>query len=281
MILRSRRWLLGGALLIGLCAGGARADDKGNALVKEVVAAGKAVKSLTAEVSFKETYQGKTMDMTGKVRLMKPNFAYVEMGTPFGQIMASDGKNFYTVMTAQNQYLPTQPASALGPALSFLAPVGMFFDPGIALTPATSKASGASPASSPIYAGKETVEGKEYDVLQVTQDQPQHTVTKFYVGADKLVLRTQMEMTVNKETITMIIALNNVKKDLPATASDFAYKLPKGAVVFKQPNYDEKLVAVGKDAPTFSIPTLKGTELTIYEATKTKKVLMLNFWFYG
>ncbi|HLK56390.1 MAG TPA: DUF2092 domain-containing protein [Chthonomonadaceae bacterium] len=284
-MLVTTRWGLAGAalsLLMLLGASPGRADEKGDALLKEVEKATKAAKTLTAEVSFTETMsgQGQKISATGKVRLMRPNYAYIALDSPVDQVLASDGKTSYTLMSKQNQYLKNQ-VDAQGHGLGFLPPMTMFFDTKGGIT---SLFGGDASALSPKYVGKETVEGKEYEVLRVTQENPQHVETKLYVGQNKLVTRIHMEVKLGNETAQIEVALKNVKTDTAMKAADFAFQLPKGAKEFTQPSmddYEKKLVAVGKDAPTFSLPTLSGTETTIYEATKDKKVMLLNFWFYG
>ena len=60
--------------------------------------------------------------------------------------------------------------------------------------------------------------------------------------------------------------------------------LPRNAKPFKQPespDYNAKLVAVGKSAPVFAVPSPAGGSVSLAESTADHKAVLVNFWFYG
>src|SRR4051794_34187568 len=98
--------LVGGiGCLASLAAAPSQADQKADALLKQVAAANKAAKTLTADIALSMSGQGQNMQVTGSVKLKKPNYARVEFGKPFNQLVVSDGKSLWRLMKDSNQYM--------------------------------------------------------------------------------------------------------------------------------------------------------------------------------
>lgn len=276
--MRPQHRLLACGGILALAAFGvapARADDKADALLKEVAAATQAAKTLTADLTLTQSAQGQTMTITGKAKLKKPNLARIQMGAPVSQTIASDGKTLWVLMTSANQY-QKKAVDAKGSEIDALwaIPVNMFFD-------SNSIGFGKLSDAKPQYVGEETVAGIPYRVVQVTGEKPFNYTMKLYVGSEKLVTRIALDIKQGDQTAKLAAALTNVKVDAPLTNASFAFAPPKTAKLYEEPDYAAKLVAVGKKAPDFSLPTPTGGHLALADALKEKKALLLNFWFHG
>ena len=278
-----RVFLWGGALVLALIGTrAARADEKADTLLKEVENASKAVKTLTADLSMSQTAKtpdGKeqSMKMAATLKLRKPNLARIEFTEgPFAKTIASDGKNLYTLMPG-NRYQKTK-VDADGKNIDILwaAPVAMFFSGRFSLMGAESKTSAT-------YAGKQTIEGTEYDVVQVSGAKPFVYSGKLYIAPSKMATRLELEIT-GVQSVKLDAALTNIKRNAPLNDAAFAYVPPKDATLYEPPSldaYNKKLLPVGSVAPKFALSAPTGGRLELAEAIKGKKAVLVNFWFYG
>lgn len=272
---------IGVALLAALGTNRVRADEKADALLKEVDQVTKATKTLAADLNMSERFKtpdGKeqTMKMAGTLKLRKPNLARIDFTEGgYAKTIASDGKNLYTLMP-NNQYQKSA-VDAQGKAINALwaAPVSMFFG-----GQATGIFGGESnPETS--YMGKQTVDGIEYEVVQLKgKGQPAYTMNLF-IAPNRLATRMDAEITQGSQTFKLDAALKNVKVNavLPETA--FAYAPPKGATAYVQPDYNKNLLPVGSAAPRFALSAPTGGKIALEDALKGKKAVLVNFWFYG
>ncbi len=279
-------FLWGGAVALALL--GTRpacADEKADALLKEVETTTRAVKTLTADLSMSERFKtpdgsDQNIKMAATLKLRKPNLARVDFTEgPFAKTIASDGKNVFTLAPG-NRYQMTK-ADAQGKNIDALwaAPVSMFFSGQFSLM-------GAAVKPETTYAGKQTLEGVEYDVVQLSAAKPFAYTGKLYIAPSKLATRLELETTPQKggQVMKLNAALTNVKLNVPLTEAAFAYVPPKGATLFTPPSLDEynkKLLAVGSVAPKFTLSAPSGGRVELAEALKGKKALLVNFWFYG
>src|SRR5579884_413264 len=138
-------------------------------------------------------------------------------------------------------------------------PVSMFFNPeftGLANNLADYKMR---------VADKETIGGKECQVIEATAEKPISHTIKLYVSPAKLVTRSTIDLKQGQDTIKLTADLSNVQVDQP----------------LKQEDMEASLVAVGKEAPKFSLPTPTGGHVALTDALKDKKAVLVNFWFYG
>jgi len=274
---------VGVSLLALIGTRGARADEKADALLKEVETTSKAMKTLTADLSMSQkakTPDGKeqSMKMVASLKLKKPNLARIEFTQgEFAKTIASDGKNLFTLMPG-NRYQKTK-VDADGKNIDTLwaAPAAMFFSGRFTLMGVESKAATT-------YVGKQTIEGTEYDVVQVSGTKPFAYSGKLYIAPDKLATRLDLEVGVGAQKIQVDAVLTNIKKNVPLTEAGFAYAPPKDAVVLEVPSLEEfnkKLLPVGSAAPRFALSALSGGKVELAEVLKGKKAVLVNFWFYG
>jgi outer membrane lipoprotein-sorting protein len=272
--------LLGAASLAALLAPGARADEKADALLKQVAEKTRATKTLSADLtlSMQRPDGGQNMNAQGTVKLMKPNYAHIAVkGAGMPQVMASTGKDFY-VLLPDNQYQKTA-ATPGGSNINLLwaMPIAYFFNPGTAaLAPF-----GQGPDVKTSYLGPQTVNGTKMEAVAVTGEKPiPHKITMM-IGPEKLFRQVRVELTQEGQTTRYEAALNNLKTGAPMTAAAFAYTPPKTAKLYEAPNLEKNLVAVGKKAPAFALPTPQGGTLALENTLKDKKAVLVNFWFYN
>jgi outer membrane lipoprotein-sorting protein len=266
------------ALLLFAAAPGTRADEKSDALMKEVEAASKAATTLTADLDMSMTIQGKAgkpneNKFHGTVKLKKPNMARIDMlGGPGGDMtVASDGKTVYTLNG--DQYQKTT-ADAQGGNINaqFALQVPIFFGSGLSML---------GKDLTYQYVGQKSVDGADYQLVNVvTKSNPGLTVT-LYISSDKLVTRVNIGVKQGDQALSLDSTLKNVKLNTDLADADFAYKLPANAKEMQMPDYDAKLVKVGKPAPTFDLLKPNGGKVTLASALKGKKAVLVNFWFYG
>lgn len=271
----------GAALFAALGAGTlpARADEQADALLKEVATATKAAKTLSADLTLSQEVKGQPMKMEGKVKLKKPNLARIELGPPANQTVVSDGKTLWMYMKSDNQYLKRNAdVNGLNMFAPGAFPVSMFFNPeftGLANNLADYKMR---------VADKETIGGKECQVIEATAEKPISHTIKLYVSPAKLVTRSTIDLKQGQDTIKLTADLSNVQVDQPLTTAAFTFTPPKTAKLYQPPKQEDmeaSLVAVGKEAPKFSLPTPTGGHVALTDALKDKKAVLVNFWFYG
>ncbi len=276
--------LAAAALLVSVAAAApaARADEKADALLKQVAAKTTATKTLSADLEMTMTRQAggqaQPTRSTGTVKLMKPNFARITItGGPLAQTVASNGKDIY-VLTANNQYRK-KAANAQGRNIEALwaMPIAYFFNP--TLSSLAPFGQGADVQTR--YLGRQTVDGASLEAVAVSGEKPiAHTITLF-IGPDKLFRRVRVDLKQGNSSTRYEAALKNIRVGTPMTAASFAYAPPKTAKAYEPPDFEAKLVPVGQKAPEFSLPTPTGGTLALADAVKGKKATVINFWFYG
>ncbi|GIX04279.1 MAG: hypothetical protein KatS3mg114_0148 [Planctomycetaceae bacterium] len=255
--------------------GPARADNESDEFLKEVAVATKALKTLSADVTLKQSDSGPVTTTTGVVRLKKPNLAYFELGKPLRQTIASDGKSIWLVEQDRNRYQKKDANSDGNQVASFtMVPVGMFFDPDFRgfLEPSIKATR---------FIGSETINVTTYRVVEITGDKPYEFTLKCFVAKNKLVLRTELRLKLGDKTITFGCALANVKVNEPLADDSFAYALPKGTARYDSSDTTGQLIPLGEKAYRFTFPTPDGQNLSLDSLLKVKKAILVNFWFHA
>ncbi len=258
----------------------ARADAKADALLAKAKAAYQSAKSLTAILSTTMTQSGRNSTQTGTLQLRKPNLARIELTAPRKMSVMSDGKNVYMLM-ADNQYIKQAVgASGIGQAESLGGlPGALFFG-----HDSYGFGSLSDTSVTKTYGGKETVAGRSYDVVKISGKAPFAHTMKLYIDASGLIARSAAEVSVQGQKLEQASDWKNQKLNGVPAATSFAVALPKNAKPFKQPeqsDYAAKLVAVGKTAPVFAVPSPTGGSVSLAESTSDHKAVLVNFWFHG
>jgi outer membrane lipoprotein-sorting protein len=272
--------LTGGLALLSLCPHSVRADEKGEALLKEVGQATKKTQSLTADIKSSYRVGERDMKMTGKVSVQRPNLAHIDItGQPMNQLVVSNGKEMTIVLKDQKQFIK-QKSSPNGEGIRggfFLG--SLFFNPDLKeMLGALTGKSGVSPT----LKGEEVRDGVKYQVLEATGEGERKTRLQLYVGPQKLVQGVTLEQTTNGQTLKLEEFFSNVKVGTKLPATLFAYKPPADYKPYAPPKYDEKLLAVGKEAPAFELtkPDDK-SKVSLAKMLDGRKAVLVNFWFYG
>ena len=261
--------LLGAALTLG---GGARADEKADALIQRAEKAAQAARSLQAEFELMSWTRTQRPPLTGTVQLLKPHYGRVKVNNPAGQplqTMISTGKEQFIVLEGQKQYLKDEAAPKAAGVTGVLGPVGALFMEG----------SLASLKGERTLRAPETFNGQSYQVVEVAgPDQPTY---KLFFGPAGRLDGSEMQMKQGEQTFHQRVLLKNVRLNAPLKPQEFAYKPPAGYKPYERPDFEKSLLAVGKPAPSFRLPQPGGAELALEDTLKDKKAVLINFWFYN
>jgi outer membrane lipoprotein-sorting protein len=267
---------------IAICFQGlapAYADEKTDALLKEVETATKAAKTLTAELSLSQSAQGQSMKSTGTIKLKKPNMARISLGKPVGQTIASDGKDLFTLRDGMNQYQKMAPG-AFGSNIQALwaLPINVFFAGGLV----ENLGIGGLKFANPALVGNEKRDGTEYQVLQTVNGPDGAQKFRFFVAPSKLITGVAIEMKQGQNTIKYDAFLSNVKVGQEIANANFTFVPPATAKLYEAPNYEAKLLKAGVEAPPFELKSPKdGSPISLGKALDGRKAVLVNFWFYN
>lgn len=246
-------------------------------------------RTLTASITL-ETKSGKmTASYKGSVSLQKPNKLHLEISNkpqqnlPEGKVtMVSDGKNRYSYMSVVPQTYYKQPITSNDEALTgFGGDIEYFFTGDKKLT-----------GLKVTFTGTETVNGILCDIVKTTQA---GRTTTYAIGhSDKWVYRSSSSQKFNEQmSLTQTVQLQNIKVNVDLSPSLFAFVPPKGAKLFDPADmqkqmgegmkqYEAKLVKVGEEAPAFELTNPKDkSRFSLAKAMDGRKVVLVNFWFYG
>jgi outer membrane lipoprotein-sorting protein len=270
---------LSGALLLvaTMSAKPTAADEKGSAVLKEAFKKLGEAKTMTADVSAVMDAPGAPapMKLKGTVAAMKPNFFRWDMQGPGAQSFYADGKSYYIYISQINQYvkqaLAAKPTELPG---MWEGEVDAFF--------------GGEKNAEKVEAmltGSEKVGEVDCDVVKVEIKDPDRTATYSIGKSDRLIYKAVLMFPLgNGRTATQTNTLSNIKLNVKKKAADFEFKPPAGAKLFERPqenDFEASLLPVGKPAPDFELPTPTGGRLSLSDARKGKKAVLINFWFYN
>jgi outer membrane lipoprotein-sorting protein len=257
------RWW--GALALLLAAAAAGADEKGDELIRKAREAMAKPKTILANIEFK----GGGDVMTGRFRGMKPSYGRLFIKSSGGpQTIISDGKKVFMVMTDRKEYQTLEtsdPTSVLSGMPG--SPIQAFYRPETIGKDVEAR-----------FVEEKEVDGVRYQVVEMAVDQ--NTKQRLYLHEDGTVRGLERVVSTPMDQQTVSLWLKDVELDAPMKSADFAYTPPKGFTKPKGP--EDSLLAVGKPAPDFLLDQpgklgLLGLEQTL----KTKKAVLINFWFYN
>jgi len=264
-------------LALGICGllaagSGAAADEKSDALIQKATGAIAGFKTLRSQVSLSKDGGPQKMTMGATVTLLKPNYGRLRIMGPDGkpwQTMVGDGKAFYVVMQEEKRFMKQPLSPDLGSFQFPGSPLGAALAPGSFFKDAEHR-----------YLGTETVDGKSYEVIEFKRAGGAGTGKAFF-GPSGLAERVELVEKEGEASSTSTVVMTNLRLDTPARPAEFAFKPGPGFKPVEEPSYEKALVAVGKKAPDFRLPQLGGVQLALSDALKSKKAVLVNFWFYG
>lgn len=202
-------------------------------------------------------------------KLERPNLALL---TGDGMVTASDDKGVVTYVKASNQYFKRRPYRKL-PSLGMYA------------------------------FGMEAVAGEEsnFNWVKTTEENGlYHLTMRQKPGAmtligDRIALTGPFEMvwTFQRETGDLAgFVLDNPEGKLVGVYKNFAFDrpipkntlrfdLPRDATPFEETDLAADYFPVGSKAPEMKFKSTDGREISLTEYVKSRKVTLVNFWFYG
>jgi outer membrane lipoprotein-sorting protein len=268
-----RSGLLLGIALAVCCGLVVRADEKADALIQASREATGKVETLQADVAVKLGDRA----ITGKVIARKPNLLRLELkGYPM-ELIVSDGKTHYTYFPAQNEYQKSSTSpGAGGGAPPWVYPVRAFMAPlSIAQAPADAVRT---------YKGRESVAGREYDVIEVAFPKPSETIVRWFISPEDKLVHRVVSVPKDPAAASITAEITNVRSGGAVAEDAFAWTPPATAKLYAPPtlaDYEKKLIPVSMPAPSFDLPMPGGGRLSLESALQGKKAVLVNFWFYG
>ena len=265
--------LLAAALVAGstLAAPAEGPDGAALELLREVRTALLETECLTAELTLYRWEAGKrVLDGRGTVRLLKPNYARVELDGG-RRLLVSDGATFWQVDRAAGFYQKA-PAGAQGERIDLPeAPILSYFFVRQLYT------LGTGPGQHLVRSGTESLEGAAYRFLELGE--PAAGSFRLYIGPDGLPRRAH-EMDARGAPAREAV-LSEVDLRVRWKAADFVYQPPAGALHYDPHDPSAVLLPVGARAPDLVLNRPEGGRLRLSDAWKRHKALLINFWFYG
>jgi outer membrane lipoprotein-sorting protein len=257
-----------------------QSDRQAGAVLQRSAAVYKKAIALQASLTGTMSAGGQNQTFEMQVRLKKPNLLRVEMGEPQPMEVVSDGANMWALMKSRDQYTKS-PADPTGRRLAPFPMISVFYARSVDELKATLF---EDARTSVRYVGKKTVDGRTYDVLEATRSMRGTGTSKttVHVAPNGLAERVSVASKFGDQQQTMTMVLKNVKLDPPLTAADFKFNPPQTArLMDPSAGMDAGLVAVGAEAPKFTIPDPQGGDVSLEHTLKDKKAVLINFWFYN
>jgi thiol-disulfide isomerase/thioredoxin len=254
-------------------AAGARAENKGETVLKAAFAKLGAAKTMTMSISVSLSspdVPGAAV-FKGNVTAMKPNFLRVELEGPVKLQFVSDGKNYYRFEgepPVVNSKVSDRPVEFIG---VWEGEVDSFFG---------GEASVAR--VKPVYAGTAKLGSTVCDVIKVEMPKPARTVV-YSIGKEDSVIYKSV-LTYGKRIQTNVIS--NQKLNVEKHESDFEFKAPKDAKTEFEPSpeddlkqFESSLLKLGTTAPDFAVSTPEGGKLSLAQTLSGSKAVLVNFWY--
>jgi peroxiredoxin/outer membrane lipoprotein-sorting protein len=245
-------------------------------LLKDAEARTRTLDSLSARIELSWETQGHSVRRnTGTVKLMKPNFALIELTGDYPLVtLASDGRSRYLFSEANKYSLAAADAKGKDIDTPWWAfPVRFFFTQNI-------RPFGPdSPAWTSIRdAGTETLAAKTYRILEITGDKPMQYVARFYFDGNKLLCRSVVRFGEGEKAAVFTAQIENVITTARLRPGNFRFKPPATARL--DTGAEKKMLAIGERGPDFSLSTPQGNLLKL-ETAKGKQATLINFWYLG
>lgn len=250
------------------------AEERAEALVQQF--AGTALKAQTLSANIELTYTNSEglHRNTGNLKLMKPNYALLSLKGDYPvEALASDGKSVF-ILADQTTYKQqkSDPRGANIDSPWFGLPFRYFFTQSI-------NPFGPDPDSTAKihYSGEETIQGETFQVLLVNGEKPMPYTARYYFGRDSIMRRSVVDFGTPPKQTSFTATLTGIRTNVKMTVADFQFKPPKGATLDE--GFEDKMLALGKHAPDFSLPSFAGKKQSLAELIKGKKATLINFWF--
>lgn len=201
---------------------------------------------------------GTSLRILARIMAMRPNYYKVE----------TENQSFYCDGTSAWQYFPLR---------AVYRPFKMY-DKGMFIPLAAGFAMYSPPSQfKPDYIGVEEAvfEGKRVIAL-VEEPMPDLRIRIFIDPESWLPVGSDQKMSDSVDVYTY----RNIQTDRHFTPADFAWLPPKGVIDDTKIKSDgPKPLQAGEVAPEFDLPLTNGKHISLRDALKGKKGLLVNFWF--
>ncbi|MCW3053132.1 MAG: resA [Chthonomonadales bacterium] len=290
--------LLSCVALSGLHIAGAapaREPDRAAELLKRAYTESMRGRTLSADLVLTSAWEGRSLTTTGKVRAMKPYegewtggdspleaplprfLGTLQISTsvkgspeePMKEEWIADGHQVMESMDIRKEYVKLSEDAFMSQA-GF--PVGCFFS-----------AETFHILKTPRYLGKEHVDGVSYDVVEATLPGSRDGAYTLYFGASGLMegYRTRFQDEYAHKEVTCTAWMKHIVVNSPMKPNEFVWAVPAGFSRYDPNAIDRALLPVAAPAPDFLLPRLGGEKIKLEDTRRTKKAVLVNFWYAG
>jgi peroxiredoxin len=250
-------------------------DDDFDRLLANSRAVAERLQTLTARIELTWQTPGQPLKRNvGSVRLMKPNYARIQLTGDFPLVaLISDGRFLYT-LPDKTKYTVAN-SDPLGKNIDtpwWALPIRFFF---------TQSIKPFGPDSPDWvrgrYFGTEIVKREKYDVLEIAGDKPMAFVARLYFGADKMLHRSVVTFGEGDGAAIFTAQLSKVRLAGRSQVAEFKFKPPATARL--DTGAESRMLAVGETAPDFTLATPEGATLNLSNIRRNHKAILVNFWY--
>jgi peroxiredoxin/outer membrane lipoprotein-sorting protein len=258
-----------------VCRSGAQQPP--NDLLQSMILAGRTQRSLSADIVLTWTSHGVERHANGTVRLMKPNYATINLTGDYPQrLLISDGQSRF-VVSDQPTYT-REPIDSRGTGIDspwWGIPFRFFFTQ--SLNPF-----GAAPDPREAFEdlGSETAEGTVFRVLAAHGESVMgpYSAKFFFNERLHLLQQTTVQFGDGENAAVFEAKLSNVRLNVPLAPSSFHFVPASGQ---HAASLADNLLPIGQTAPGFNLPSPNGTPVDLAKEMQDKKATLINFWFYN
>ncbi len=251
-----------------------KAEEQAETLVQQFAGAELKTRAFSADIELTYRNAEGMHRNVGTLKLMKPNYALINLKGDYPvEVLASDGKSVFIVADpTKYKQQKSDPRGANIDSPWFGMPFRYFFTQSI-------NPFGPDPDTTAIihYTGEETIQGEVFKVLVVNGKKPMPYTARYYFGRDNLMHRSAVDFGMPPKQTSFTATLTNIRTNSKMAVADFRFSPPKNATLDE--GFEDKMLALGRDAPDFSLPTPTGRKQSLTKIIKGKKATLINFWF--
>ena len=202
----------------------AAADEKADALLKQVGAAYLKLQTFSADFTWMSSDGRKKTTGAGRIKLKKPNLAFIDLSKQSNETIVLDGQNVYRYSKSSNTYhkAPSRPI----PGKELGMPDFTVFYSGNAADIGTRS---LKPDRAARYAGVEVWKGRRFQVIEYLQLRPMYHKRRLFIGPNNLIERIVYADNWRAQPTWTDFQLTNVRADAPLADTVFTFTPPKGA----------------------------------------------------
>lgn len=273
------------ALAVVLCViGRANCQETTKNFVIQMTQAARVEHSLDAHIVLTWTTKAGLKQSSGTIRLMKPNYAYIKLSgdPPFAQLVEVSNGTAKYLATSQTSYrrelMDPHGAKIDTPWWGF--PFRFFFSQ--SLNPFSPTADPTEKVDSVKTA---IIDGQSFRILQVHGNSVMGGYqARFFFNSDDVLQRSEVQFgprtktgVFEAKTGAFEATLSKIHLNIPFAKGSFHFTPAAGQ---ESTSISTGMLAVGQQAPDFTLPSPGGTRLRLSALRRGKKATLVNFWFY-